>query len=108
MQEIASGFNISERDLIEYIVDGLCDKTSAPMVFCNVTSVAELKKLLPRYEKLRVKPSKVSKTSVERKEVRCFNCSVLGHYANECPKENVRRARALNAEVWNINMPSAL
>ncbi|XP_073835258.1 uncharacterized protein [Musca autumnalis] len=88
MQQIAEDAPISEAEKIEYIVEGLRDKSPAASIFYNVTSIAEFKNLIPRYEKLmdnRVMQSGGAMVALQ--DVRCFNCSEFGHYATNCQKE---------------------
>lgn len=52
MQELAEEPPINEAELIEFIVEGMRDKTPATAMFLNVTSLEVFKRNIPRYEKL--------------------------------------------------------
>ncbi|XP_075155670.1 uncharacterized protein LOC142228998 [Haematobia irritans] len=91
MQEISQNASITEAELVEYIVEGLRDKTPAVSIFYNATNISEIKRLIPRYEKI-IADAKVNKENLDGnkndiRKVRCYNCSDFGHYALNCPKE---------------------
>lgn len=91
MQQIADDAPISEAELVECILEGLRDKTSAISIFYPAKTVAELKNLIPRYEKI-LDGRKINKTTSENQTttsttVRCYNCSEYGHYASSCTRE---------------------
>lgn len=105
MQEIASRAPVPEPDLIDFIIDGLNDKTNHVSMLYSATTVKELKALLDCYEKKRrsvpvvVKNNNVgSSVSVTmnstkpyatgvpmQQTVRCYNCFQYGHYQSTCP-----------------------
>ncbi|XP_073843779.1 uncharacterized protein [Musca autumnalis] len=91
MQELADGAPIQEAELVEYIVDGMQERSVAASIFFNVNTVAEFKALIPKYEKMVVerkqKQLKNSQVDQALAEVRCFNCQKLGHYATSCRAE---------------------
>lgn len=109
MEEIAEQANVSERDLIDFIVDGLRDSSPYIAVLESAEDLDELKSLLIRYER-RKKNSAVrelnaqssttkkysdgagvKKRSADTKgEVQCYNCSKLGHISVNCMEK--RRA----------------
>ncbi|XP_073844576.1 uncharacterized protein [Musca autumnalis] len=92
MQEIAEEAPIiNQSELVEYIVEGLQDKTLASTVFFNTTTMADFKSKIGKYEKLleerTQRYAKGGATSSTLENVRCFNCQAYGHYATSCPKE---------------------
>ncbi|XP_075156158.1 uncharacterized protein LOC142229483 [Haematobia irritans] len=92
MQDIAKGAPISDAELVEYIVEGLQDKSPAVSIFYSITSIDTFKKMIPRYEKIYAEVgTKQRLVSTEKKEIRCYNCSKLGHFAGEC--KEARRPR---------------
>lgn len=107
MQEIASHSDIDEGDLIELIIGGLQDRSSdVAMLFAAIT-IAELKRMLIRYEKLKLRRVESSASRITASGnastsastygktasgaaadgPRCFNCSAFGHISSACPKE---------------------
>ncbi|XP_068144301.1 uncharacterized protein [Drosophila tropicalis] len=105
MQEIARNAPIPENELVDLIIDGLRDSSTRVGMLYSARTVAELKPLLERYERLRM-PAAASRqgNSVKARptttpvapgskssgtatsETRCFNCSGWGHYKSQCPK----------------------
>lgn len=64
MQYIASRADVSDADLIDFVIDGLNDKSPAVAVLYGATSIRDLKILMERYEKRRRTPVPVpQKTS---------------------------------------------
>ncbi|XP_073823410.1 uncharacterized protein [Musca autumnalis] len=96
MQELAEDAPISEKELVEYVVDGLEDTSVAASIFFNVNTVAELKQQIPRYEKLMRERRREQRTSAQISQsgrtVRCYNCLRVGHYSSSCKqkKQSVR------------------
>ncbi|XP_073838474.1 uncharacterized protein [Musca autumnalis] len=90
MQEIGEGAPITPAELVEFIVEGMQDKSMAALVFMNTTTVADFKMLIPKYEKMVAERAQrqVKSVTVEpaRQEVRCYNCQGIGHYANVCKR----------------------
>ncbi|XP_068158254.1 uncharacterized protein [Drosophila tropicalis] len=105
MQEIAMNAPIPENELVDLIIDGLRDNSTRVGMLYSARTMAELKPLLERYERLRmqaaasrqsnsvkaqptttaVAPGNKSSGTVTS-ETRCFNCSGWGHYKSQCPK----------------------
>ncbi|XP_068150199.1 uncharacterized protein [Drosophila tropicalis] len=99
MQEIAMNAPIPENELVDLIIDGLRDNSTRVGMLYSARTMAELKPLLERYERLRmqaaasrqsnsvkaqptttaVAPGNKSSGTVTS-ETRCFNCSGWGHY----------------------------
>ncbi|XP_073822039.1 uncharacterized protein [Musca autumnalis] len=90
MQELSKGAPITQAELVEFITEGMQDKSMAALVFLNVATVVDFKKMIPKYEKMVAERSQrqVKVTAVEKvfPEVRCFNCQGIGHYSNVCKK----------------------
>lgn len=97
MQEIASRANIDEKQTVQLIVDGFRDRSANIAVLYPATSIAQLKQLAHRYSQLREMYSASSvpnrvKTNIKlaakpsTSEVRCFNCSGVGHFSASCPE----------------------
>ena len=102
MQEIAARVNIDEKQTIEFIIDGFCDRSANIAVLYSV----QLKQLSHRYVQLRElssvplisfvrntsdqcgKPlqAKSSGTFGSNIILRCFNCSGIGHLSKSCPE----------------------
>ncbi|XP_073834177.1 uncharacterized protein [Musca autumnalis] len=91
MQELAEGAPINEKELVEFIIEGMQEKSVAASIFFSTTTISDFKDLIPRYEKMTFEKSqrqlKGSLVDHTLAEVRCFNCQKLGHYANSCTKE---------------------
>ncbi|XP_073835252.1 uncharacterized protein [Musca autumnalis] len=92
MQQIGEDAPIEEHELVEYIVEGLRDKSPAVSIFYNISTVAEFKHRIPKYEKIieeakSVQMAKGDRIGPARQAVRCYNCSDFGHYATSCTKE---------------------
>ncbi|XP_046868794.1 uncharacterized protein LOC124461304 [Drosophila willistoni] len=102
MQEIAMNAPIPENELVDMIIDGLRDSSTRVGMLYSARTMAELKPLLERYERIRVQ-AVASKQSSSVKaqpatnagnksvdspmsETRCYNCSGWGHYKSQCPK----------------------
>lgn len=108
MQELASRANIDERQTIQFIIDGLQDRSANIAVLYPAEDLTQLKKLSHRYVQLReasvaststfnsrtnvpVKPKSTSDTSKSSANssvpaIRCFNCSGTGHFSGSCPE----------------------
>ncbi|XP_065356322.1 uncharacterized protein LOC135950716 [Calliphora vicina] len=105
MQSIATQTDIDERELIDFIIDGIPDATNAIACLYGAETIDDLVKRLDRYEhrrqEVRMNAVKSAKTVAENKakagetvdatkkpiaETRCFNCSKYGHFQSQCPK----------------------
>ncbi|XP_062701701.1 uncharacterized protein LOC134285245 [Aedes albopictus] len=98
MQEIASRANIDEKQTVQLIVDGFRDRSANIAVLYPATTIAQLKQLAHRYSQLRDMYSAPSSTQIRVKttaktasksstsDVRCFNCSGVGHFSSACPE----------------------
>lgn len=101
MQEIASSADIEEQDIINYIIKGIPDTMSNKQILLTANSIADLKRILKKYDKMKTtefQPTSSSyktvtidtKTSapntISRGKVRCFNCNDYGHVLTSCPK----------------------
>lgn len=113
MQTIAARATIDEQMLIQLIIDGFEDRSAHIAVLYPAKTIQELKDLVHRYAQLREHSalsvqstlgvrSKFKQNSVvsansadqstsvqpnvfDRSNVRCFNCSGLGHVGKHCP-----------------------
>lgn len=111
MQYIASRADISERDLMDAIIDGLNDERGTIMLF-GAETMSTFKALVERYEKRRRVPAAVpvsmpmrtpvarsqtgavpkqtnastsaSASAVDLSNIRCYNCFAFGHYQSKC------------------------
>lgn len=52
MQEIGEDASITHAELVEYLVEGMQDKSTAALVFMNATTVTDFKKLIPKCGKV--------------------------------------------------------
>ncbi|XP_055600441.1 uncharacterized protein LOC129749495 [Uranotaenia lowii] len=96
MQEIASRANIDEKQTVELIVDGFRDRSANIAVLYPATTIAQLKQLAHRYSQLREMHTASFATSrggkpparpaTKPSDVRCFNCSAMGHVSANCPE----------------------
>ncbi|XP_055590817.1 uncharacterized protein LOC129742899 [Uranotaenia lowii] len=96
MQEIASRANIDEKQTVELIVDGFRDRSANIAVLYPATTIAQLKQLAHRYSQLREMHTASFATSrggkpparpaTKPSDVRCFNCSGMGHVSANCPE----------------------
>ncbi|XP_062558633.1 uncharacterized protein LOC134223489 [Armigeres subalbatus] len=98
MQDIASRANIDEKQTVQLIVDGFRDRSANIAVLYPATTIVQLKQLAHRYSQLRemysATPIPVNKPKTTTKgatkspaaDVRCFNCSGVGHFSVACPE----------------------
>lgn len=115
MQEIASAVDISEEELIDYIVEGIPDSQSNKSFLYQTETIENLKKALHRYERIKSRSSTTeannskSKATVNEEKasqkssyngkgqnskigpIRCFNCGELGHLSKNCKKPQRER-----------------
>lgn len=103
MEEIArQGEGVSEEEVVEAIIYGLRDHSGRATLLDTATTVDELVRLLPKYEKRRNTASssasvakvgtpstsmagrKPSGSKDSAKGPRCFNCSDFGHLSAKC------------------------
>lgn len=114
MQELASRATIDEAHTIRFIVDGLRDRTASIAVLYSATTLMQLKHLIPRYIQLREinfgpstssfrssvetrsksnipKPTAIMTSNQVTNQLRCYNCSGMGHVAARClePKRSL-------------------
>ncbi|XP_073844186.1 uncharacterized protein [Musca autumnalis] len=91
MQQLADGAPITEAELVEYIVEGMCDKSAASLVFLHAATVGAFKRLIPRYEKMMAeKAQRLARSNTVSPALagtRCYNCQGFGHYQSSCKKE---------------------
>ncbi|XP_073819808.1 uncharacterized protein [Musca autumnalis] len=91
MQQLADGAPITEAELVEYIVEGMCDKSAASLVFLHAATVGAFKRLIPRYEKMVAeKAQRLARSNMISPApagTRCYNCQGFGHYQSSCKKE---------------------
>ncbi|XP_073814738.1 uncharacterized protein [Musca autumnalis] len=90
MQELAEGTPVTEAELIEYIVEGVKDRSLATTMSLNHTTLASFKSCIPKYEKMLRERSQQRVTNAMRPksaEVRCYKCQQFGHYATTCTME---------------------
>ncbi|XP_017475323.1 PREDICTED: uncharacterized protein LOC108365711 [Rhagoletis zephyria] len=93
MQELAQSAPIEEYEFLEFIIDGLKDKSAKALIFSGVTTIEKFKKLIPQYERLRAATEKkvsAPNSIGDMSAVRCYNCSRYGHYSKDCAEK--RRA----------------
>ncbi|KYB28419.1 hypothetical protein TcasGA2_TC032556 [Tribolium castaneum] len=109
MKELASRGNIEEEAVVHYIVEGILDDSENKLMLYEASSYDQLRIKLEVYEKFkRSKNLKIAgssrgeyrgvkekpKTSAfaeDKKHLgpiprKCFNCSLIGHVAAQCPK----------------------
>ncbi|XP_005181551.3 uncharacterized protein LOC101891280 [Musca domestica] len=88
MQQLAEDTPLSQKEIVEYIVDGMLDKSVAASIFFKVVTVAEFKELIPKYEKMVADRKQYQPKSDVVKQapptVKCFRCSKYGHYSTTC------------------------
>lgn len=77
MIELANRANIPEVDVIDSIIDGLNDKSSAIMILMSAHTIAELKEALKRYEKKRRVPVVVKTNNLVGMTVRRSNTGAV-------------------------------
>ncbi|XP_035909081.1 uncharacterized protein LOC118510854 [Anopheles stephensi] len=67
MVDLAQSYNISEVDLVDIIIDGFEDDSPTIVMLYGVKTIAELKSLLPRYEK-RLDKMQANETKKKQKQ----------------------------------------
>jgi hypothetical protein len=108
MQELASHVDIEESELLDFIINGFRDPVGSVILY-SARTVAELKKLLPRYEQRRqhllsvasamaanktkinvppktTTPHPMAPAADQLQRTRCYNCAAFGHFSSQCPK----------------------
>lgn len=98
MREIASEGNVENEALIEYIINGIQDNEYNKSILYQSRTLAEIKKNLKLYDKMREKSER--KTSVKKEETkekkdtsrkakipRCNTCGSPEHDARTCPEK---------------------
>ncbi|XP_036346460.1 uncharacterized protein LOC118755741 [Rhagoletis pomonella] len=92
MQAIAKRSDITETEVIDFIVEGLGDNISNKNLLMGARTIEELKMLVARYQQkyLRRESDTIKRPAKESirttKEVaHCFNCSQTGHIKPNCP-----------------------
>ncbi|XP_036327182.1 uncharacterized protein LOC118739780 [Rhagoletis pomonella] len=92
MQAIAKRSDITETEVIDFIVEGLGDNISNKNLLIGARTIEELKMLMARYQQkyLRRESNTIKRPTKESirttKEVaHCFNCSQTGHIKPNCP-----------------------
>lgn len=117
MQEIARDVQIDDSELMEFILEGLRDKTHAISIFYDVTTINEFKKLIPCYEKIHaeirsnVKAVPISNLRQNKEGIRCYNCSEFGHLAQDCKKERRPRGSCFKCgkmDHYYVNCPARM
>ncbi|XP_067645369.1 uncharacterized protein [Eurosta solidaginis] len=94
MQSIARRSDITESEVIEFIIDGLENNVSNITLLLSARTINELKMLVSRYEKKYLSREREEITKLPFKESKvenkvhtniCFNCSQTGHIKHNCP-----------------------
>ncbi|XP_061514211.1 uncharacterized protein LOC133393391 [Anopheles gambiae] len=94
MEKIAKKGAVPKEELITIIIDKMGDASNTSGMRYAANTLEDLKKLLGKYEQLRMLKAPPSTRasprqpvgSLEASETRCFNCSAFGHYRDKCPK----------------------
>ncbi|XP_033237258.1 uncharacterized protein [Drosophila pseudoobscura] len=99
MQELALRASVCEIEAVHFIIDGFRDTSPAFALLYGAKTFNELKELSHRYADLRAKnkpkwnsstiSSALTSASAQSSltsngEMRCYNCSLFGHYASDC------------------------
>ncbi|XP_067634345.1 uncharacterized protein [Eurosta solidaginis] len=95
MQEIGKRANISDTELIDFIIDGIGSSTPHTNILMTARSVDELKTLVNRYQHkyFAAGGTQLTQTNNQRQtvtrpteeaKVKCFNCSRNGHIKPNC------------------------
>ncbi|XP_041771724.1 uncharacterized protein LOC121593455 [Anopheles merus] len=101
MKQIA-GDEIVEEELINIIIDGIGDPINTAAIRYSAKSVEELQQMLKKYEMIRPQKNSVQRVNIASsstsprnvsvvknknaiEEIRCYNCSKIGHYQSSCP-----------------------
>lgn len=93
MQSIASQTDITEEELVQYIVDGLGNLGVNGAAFVNVRTIQQFKSALVFYERRQLRSGnqpqsrvRTSPTPPSGTIIRCVNCRLIGHHESNCTK----------------------
>lgn len=100
MQNIAARSDVTEMELIDFIIDAFKDAGLETTMFLGAPTLLQLKSLIIRYQTRYLNYSSNTTPAVGRtnvgvpmknqsvvtpSDIRCFNCSGKGHYKSACP-----------------------
>ncbi|XP_017470101.1 PREDICTED: uncharacterized protein LOC108361849 [Rhagoletis zephyria] len=123
MENIAARCDyVDEFELINFIVEGLQDNSPEAYLLMNARTMKDFKESLDLYERRRScrlynreaatksKPTKSSTPKPEEAEVaevRCFNCTRMGHFQSKCHTRKGLMEAAFVAGRWAMTTESA-
>lgn len=105
MQEIAKQGKIEDVAVIQYVIDGIPDTECNKAILYDATTIAELKRKLELYDRMKAKTTQKQATITQPEQVRkgtektlstsaasrprgkrgCYNCGSTEHMAFNCP-----------------------
>ncbi|XP_067644102.1 uncharacterized protein [Eurosta solidaginis] len=110
MEAIARGSDVSEYELVAFVLHGLQDRTIEYAIFCNAKSITDLKEAANmaehrnavRRQSPNIQSYNKNKVPIEISAVnnRCYNCSKFGHLKYDCPYEV--RSKGVCFNCWKL------